>query len=144
MQEEQISAAAKQLQYQQKRDTAQNFGHDVSTPGFALAIRDRAADRSIMLSAPDRLRQAISAIKRATELTSVPAYHTIMPSAVLLRDAPIEAAELVAAAHAASVSVLTWTVRQLPVPIIVTETPGRVCKQDCCSISYSRWCLAGR
>ena len=144
MQEEEISAAAERLQYKQKRDTAQNARRDTSTPGFALAIRDRTADHSIVLSASDRLRHAIAAIKRAAELTSVPTYHTIMPSAVLLRDAPVEAAELVATAHAASMSVLTWTVRHPPVPIIVAEICSSVSKQDYCAISQSRWCLSVR
>ena len=136
MQEEEISGAAKRLQYLQKRAAALNAGHAISIPGFALAIRDRGLGSPSVSSAQDILRDAISAIKRASELTTAPAYHTVMPSALLLRDAPTEAAKLVATAHAASVSVVTWTVRHLPVVIIAVETytSSRDCKQDCCAI----------
>lgn len=111
-----ISAAADRLQYQQKvqRATAQNPGVVLPRPGFALAILDQNADGSAVSSASERLRQAIAAIEHSADLKGRTAYDTIMPSAALLHDAPVEAAALVAAAHAASISVLTWTVCHRP------------------------------
>ena len=111
-----ISTVADRLQYQQKvqRTTAQHPEVVPPRPGFALAILDRNADGSTRLSASDRLRQATAAIEHSADSKGRTAYHTIMPSAALLRDAPVEAAALVAAAHAASISVLTWIVCHLP------------------------------
>ena len=80
-------------------------------PGFALSVRDRKPDGSAVSSAARTLQHVKSAIEHVVELTNGPTYRVVMPSAKLLLDAPTEAAALVAAAHAASVSVLTWTVR---------------------------------
>jgi len=130
VQEEAISAAAERLQYYHKHTAAPNAGHIPSIPGFALAIRDRRADGSAVSSAPNRLRRAISAIEHAADVTDGPSYHTVMPSAVLLRDAPVEAAGLVAAAHAARVSVLAWTVRCLPTLANVAESADSTCRKN--------------
>lgn len=125
-QEEAISSATERLQYHHKHSAVPNTAHILSTPGFALAIRDRRADGSAVSAASSILRQAISAIEQADVKTG-PSYHTVMPSAALLRDAPAEASALVTAAHAARVSVLAWTVRCFPILVHVAEATDSTC-----------------
>lgn len=116
LQEEAIRLAVERLRYQQSAlltTLAQDGGLVPSTPNFALAINDHTADASVVSSAPDVLRKATLAIEHAEKQAIGLLYKTVMPSATLLHDAPIEATALVSAAHAAGVSVLTWTVRYL-------------------------------